>query len=156
VPVVSATPAAKPAAKATARPGPAEKPGKPSGPRLSTLLSEFKKDLATEGRPDGSPDGDAATPGEGDEYLAQVRQLLRQNYRLPTTISERERQFLTGTVVLYIEADGRISRSEVTKRSGNAAFDEALERAVREVRLPPPPPERRQLYRNGVNFEFKI
>lgn len=147
---------ARPTPKAAAQPGPAERPGKPAGARLAGVLSDMRQELQA-GRADGAADGDAAEAGEGDEYLAVVVRQLRQGYRLPTTIGERERLFLTGTVVLHIEPDGRVSRYELTRRSGNPAFDEALERAVRETRFPPPPPALRDLYRRGgLEVLFKI
>jgi len=146
----------RPAPKAEAKPGPAERPGKPAGARLAGVLSELKQELQA-GRADGAADGDATEAGEGDEYLGLVVRQLRQGYRLPSTIGDRERLFLTGTVVLHIEPDGRVSRYELVKRSGNPAFDEALERAVRETRLPPPPPALRDLYRRGgLEVLFKI
>jgi colicin import membrane protein/protein TonB len=149
-------PARAPVPKAAAKPGPAERPGKPGGARLASVLSELKQELQA-GRADGSPDGDASEAGEGDQYLALVVHQLRQGYRLPSTIGEKERLFLTGTVVLHVEPDGRVSRYELVKRSGNPAFDDALERAVRETRLPPPPPALRDLYRRtGLEVVFKI
>jgi colicin import membrane protein/protein TonB len=154
---VPAEKAPRPAApRAAAAPGPTERAGKAAGARLASVLSELKQELQA-GRPDGAPDGDASEAGEGDQYLALVVRQLRQGYRLPATIGERERLFLTGTVVLYIEPDGRISRYELVKRSGNPAFDDALERDVRETRLPPPPPAMRDLYRRtGLEVLFKI
>jgi len=159
-PKAVAVPAQKPAApappRAAARPGPADKAGKPAGARLASVLSELKQELQA-GRPDGAAAGDASEAGEGDEYLGLVVHQLRLGYRLPSTLGERERLFLSGTVVLHIEPDGRISRYELTRRSGNPAFDEALERTVRETRLPPPPPALRDLYRRtGLEVLFKI
>lgn len=152
VPAARAEP--KPAAPRPAAAGPA-RAGPASGSRLASVLSEVRQELSA-GSPDGDPLGDSAE-GEGDQYLAAVRLQLRQNYRLPATISEKERLHLTGTVVLYVEADGRISRYEITKRSTNPSFDEALERAVRQTRLPPPPPDRREAYRRqGVEVDFRI
>jgi len=152
VPAARAEP--KPASPKPAAAGPA-RAGPTAGSRLSNVLSEVRQELQT-GSPDGDPLGDSAV-GEGDQYLAAVRLQLRQNYRLPATISEKERLHLTGTVVLYVEADGRISRYEITKHSTNPSFDEALERAVRQTRLPPPPPDRREAYRRqGVEVDFRI
>lgn len=151
-----AVPSEQPSPRAAAKPGPAVKPGTPGGARLASVLSDMKQELQA-GRADGAADGDASEAGEGDEYLALVVRQLRQGYRLPSTIGDRERLFLTGTLVLHIEADGRVSRYVLTRRSGNPAFDEALERAVRETRLPPPPPPLRDLYRRtGLEVLFKI
>jgi colicin import membrane protein/protein TonB len=145
----------KPAPPAAARPAAAAKPGRPAGSRLSSVVSELRHELQA-GSPDGDPSGDAAQ-AEGDQYQALVVQALRQNYRLPSTISDRERLFLHGTLILFIEPDGRILRYEFTTRSGNPVFDDALERAVRETHLPPPPtPDREGYRRRGLEVDFKI
>jgi colicin import membrane protein/protein TonB len=164
-PVAPAPTPAAPAAKAgpTARPVPAtkaapkqaaEKAGG-SGRRLGSLLAGMKQELAA-GSPEGDPLGDSSE-AVGDQYLAQVVRALRQNYRVPSTIGEKERLYLQGTIVLFIEPDGRVLRHEFATRSGNPTFDEALERAVRDTRLPAPPSEAREAYRRrGLQVDFKI
>jgi len=141
--------APKPAAHA----GP-DRTGAPSGARLKSVLSEMRQELQA-GSPEGDPLGDASE-AEGDQYQALVVRALRQNYRLPSTLSDKERLFLTGTLVLHVDGDGRIISHEFEQRSGNAAFDEALERAVRDTRLPPPPAPQRDAWRRGVHVQFKI
>jgi colicin import membrane protein len=162
-PVAAPAPAPRPgpAARAVATPRPtasppAERAGGPrSGRRLSSVLSGMKQELAA-GSPDGDPLGDSSE-AVGDQYLAQVVRALRRNYRVPSTIGEKERLFLQGTIVLFIEPDGRVLRHEFVKRSGNPVFDEALERAVRDIRLPPPPDDAREAYRRrGLQVDFKI
>jgi colicin import membrane protein len=96
------------------------------------------------GDPEGDPLGDASEAAAGDRYLALVERALRESYVLPATISERDRLHLRATVVLIIDAEGRIVRHTFESRSGNDAFDAALERAVSDARLPPPPEELRQ------------
>jgi colicin import membrane protein/protein TonB len=109
------------------------------------------------GDPSGVPQGDATDASEGDRYLGLVTQALQSSYRLPATLSEQERVYLHATVVLTIEPDGRVSSFRFERRSGNASFDQALEHAVRESRLPPPPPELRQRYRTiGLGVNFKV
>ncbi len=173
VPVPAPAPAA-PAQKAVALPSPKVAP-KPSPPRpasattggkgtdaLSRAMDRVRKDdkLASKerwGDPSGVPQGDATDASEGDVYLGLVTQALQSSYRLPATLSEQERLYLHATVVLTIEPDGRVSSFRFEKRSGNAAFDQALEHAVRESRLPPPPPELRQRYRTiGLGVNFKV
>ena len=124
-------------------------------------VPEVGKEKALEreawGDPAGSPEGDASDASEGDRYLGLVTQALQSSYRLPATISEQERLHLQAIVVITIEPDGRVASFRFEKRSGNAAFDQALERAVRESRLPPPPPELRQRYRTvGLGVNFKV
>jgi colicin import membrane protein len=146
-------PAAKPA------PGARSAPGATGTSSLANVLSRVRKqvDDTRWGDPQGDPNGVASEGTEGDRYLALVTAALQGNYHLPATISEKERLYLKATVVLYLEPDGRIARWQFASRSGNAAFDDALERAIRDTRLPPPPPESRERYRKvgiGVNFHI--
>jgi colicin import membrane protein/protein TonB len=109
------------------------------------------------GSPDGDPAGDAERAEEGDRYLALIDRELRANYRVPATISDRERIQLQAIVVLFVEPDGKVSRWRFESRSGNGAFDDALERTLRQLRLPPPPDAQRELLRRtGVAVNFKI
>ena len=140
------------------RPGPA--PARPDP--LAAAMDRVRREQALGsppryGDPTGSPEGEASDAEEGDRYLALVTQALKANYRLPTTLSERDRSYLKATIVLSIEPDGRISGFRFEQRSGNASFDEALERSIRQTRLPPPPPDMRDRYRSvglGVHFHM--
>src|SRR5512137_2582600 len=163
---------APPAPPAKAVPSPTAQP-KPAAPKpasavpgkgtdaLSRALDRVRRDksLVPEkwGDPGGVADGEATGGTEGDRYLGLVTQALQSSYRLPATISEQERLYLRATVVLTIEPDGRVSAFRFEKKSGNAAFDAALERAVRDARLPPPPAEMRQRYRTtGLGVTFRV
>jgi colicin import membrane protein/protein TonB len=119
---------------------------------LASVMSRMRSEKAGEdpiyGDPSGDPMGDAEEASAGDQYLALVERALRESYTLPSTISERDRMYLKATVVLYVDDDGKVLRYAFETRSGNAAFDSALERAIRAARLPPPPPELRRKYRS--------
>ncbi len=149
---------AKPAPTVTKQtPPPAVKPA--GGSPLASVMSKMQKEVARErwGDPNGDPAGDSSEGSEGDRYLALVHGALQSAYRLPSTISERERMFLKATVVLYVEPDGKVTNWRFESRSGNDAYDGALERAIRQVRLPPPPAELRERFRRGgvgVNFHL--
>lgn len=160
-PLAPSAPAAKPAPKAlAAKPPPAAAPARGTGTSLASVLSRVRDDVQREkryGSPDGDPAGDSDTASEGDRYLALVQRALKASYRIPATISERDRLHLKGTVVVFIEGDGRIARWRIEKPSGNGAFDDALERTLRETRLPPPPDAMRERYRSvGVQVLFQI
>jgi colicin import membrane protein len=137
---------AKPAAAApkVARAEPQQRPG---GGGLASALSRISKEQKVYGSPDGDARGDADEGEAGDQYLALVTRALQETYNLPATISDKERLHLRATVVLFIEPDGRIARHQFESRSGNPMFDSALERAIRDARLPPPPAEMRARYR---------
>ena len=108
------------------------------------------------GDPQGDPLGDSSEAGEGDQYLALVVRSLRESYVLPSTISERDRVHLKATVILYLEADGQVLRYAFESKSGNGAFDAALERAIRAARIPPPPSELRKKYRDeGLGVVYR-
>jgi colicin import membrane protein/protein TonB len=163
-----AVPVATPAPPKPAAPAPGAKPpkpaapsaeGKPGGTSLASILSRVQRqvDETRYGAPDGDPSGDSDSGSEGDRYLALVVRELKASYRVPATISERERLYLKGTIVLFIEPDGRLARWRFEARSGNGAFDEALERTLRQTRLPPPPAAMRELYRStGLQVIFQI
>jgi colicin import membrane protein/protein TonB len=155
-PAAAAAPPA-PGGKAPAAPGTAgTAPG--TGRSLSDVLSRVRKQVDEErwGSPEGDPMGLAIEGEAGDRYLALVDRALRDVYELPPTIPERDRLHLRAKVVLFVEPDGSIVRWKFESRSGSAAFDDALERAIRRARLPPPPPEARDLFRRtGVVVLFK-
>jgi colicin import membrane protein/protein TonB len=165
-PVAAPAPAEPSKAPRPAAPAPGAAPAKPapsstgkSGTTLASVLSRVQRDAEQErwGAPDGDPLGDSETGSEGDRYLALVRRELEANYVLPKTISQAESLHLKATVILLLDASGRISGHAFERRSGNAAYDAALERAIQAARLPPPPPALRERYRTqglGVNFHL--
>jgi colicin import membrane protein len=158
----AATPAklAAPAPRAPPRPpAPSPAAGKPGGTSLASILSKVQRQADDQrwGDPSGDPSGNSETGTEGDRYLALVQSALQSAYVVPATISERERLYLKATVVLLIEPNGKILDFRFEARSGNPAYDAALERAIRAVRLPPPPPDVREQFRRsgfGVNFHL--
>ncbi len=167
-----AAPAA-PSKKAPSEPSreesrPSERPATPerSEPDLDGAIERFlgsdpdarPDDGPIFGSPDGDPYGDAAVATEGDRYLALVTRRLRENYRVPSIIGERDRLHLNATIVIYVGHDGRILRQEIERPSGNRHFDAALQAAVNASDpLPPPPPGWAERFRReglGVNFRL--
>ncbi|MFA6033178.1 MAG: energy transducer TonB [Myxococcota bacterium] len=110
------------------------------------------------GSPEGSPEGDATEASDGDVYLTQVFNYVRNNYTVPSIISESERKSLKATIIIYLEEDGRLRETTFEKRSGNVHFDNALESAVKKASpFPPPPKDRRRQYRDqGIGLNFSI
>jgi outer membrane biosynthesis protein TonB len=114
-----------------------------------------KPDPERAGEETGSVEGTAATAEEGEKYFGEVEDAIHQNYVVPSVISERERMYLSATVVIYIARDGSIVKHVMTKPSGNSFIDQALVLALQRTRLPPPPPELAKLVREGVEINFK-
>ena len=118
--------------------------------------SDEKPDEERAGQKTGSPQGTAESSEAGDAYFTAVHDAILEHYVVPSVISERERLYLSATVVAYIGKEGNILKHELQKKSGNLFFDQALETAIQRARLPPPPPElARQLRDGGVVLNFK-
>lgn len=152
------TPAAAPATQAAA---PRDAKQDPKA-KLDDIMKRFQtgaiagpaEDLP--GQLDGHAEGDSDR-AEGEAYYALLEKRVKDQWKLPATISDRERMFLNATVRIYIESNGRIARSEIVTGSGNGVFDSALESAVQRASPVPPPPEHlvRLLQREGVDLNFK-
>ncbi len=150
---------AKPAASQAAAPRDAKQDTKA---KLDDIMKRFQtgaiagpaEDLP--GQLDGHAEGDS-DHAQGEAYYALLERRVKDQYKLPSTISERERMFLNATVRIFIEPAGRISRFEIVKGSGNGTFDSALEAAVQRASPVPPPPEHlaRTLAREGIDLNFK-
>ena len=105
--------------------------------------------------PDRRAHDQRCTAEEGDLYFAKVQAEILSHYTIPSIISERERMALKAVVVAWIAPDGKLVRYQFDRRSGNAQFDSALERAIKASRIPAPPPERARAIRDeGVALEF--
>jgi len=115
-----------------------------------------KPDPERAGQETGSPSGTAANAEEGEKYFGEVEDRIHANYVVPSVISERERLYLSATVVIYIGRDGTIVKHVMTKPSGNSFIDQALVLAIQRTRLPAPPPELARMVRDeGLEINFK-
>ncbi|HSN81019.1 MAG TPA: TonB family protein [Polyangiales bacterium] len=105
-------------------------------------ISELTKGPELEGDPEGIVEGTKATGSEEDIYLGKLYSYFRRGWQVPTLISQEELQKLTCVVELSITEDGRVGGYEVTRSSGNEAFDESVRRRINQAegaKLPTPP-----------------
>ena len=115
-----------------------------------------EQDPERAGSATGSVEGTATTAEEGDAYFTAVHDAILEHYVVPSVISERERLYLSATVIAWIGPDGKILRHEFQKKSGNGFFDQALELAIQKTTLPPPPPDLARVMRDtGVALNFR-
>jgi colicin import membrane protein len=127
-----------------------------AGKASSEPKSREPPDPERAGSEKGSAQGTSATAEEGDEYATAVHDAILENYVVPSVISERERLYLTATVLAYIGPQGQILKHEIEKKSGNTVFDQALELAIQRTKLPPPPQAMaRELRDSGIELNFK-
>jgi outer membrane biosynthesis protein TonB len=113
-------------------------------------------DAERAGEKTGSPEGTAESSEAGDAYFTAVHDAILEAYLVPSVISERERLYLSASVLAYIGKEGNILKHEFQKRSGNLFFEQDLETAIQRAKLPPPPAElAKQLRDGGVVLNFK-
>ncbi len=131
-----------------AKAAPKEAP-RPDDPKISkdlkNALDRAKKleALATEEDDEGALNGSklgTSNKAIGDQYLAQVKGTLQQNYNLPAGITID--QIKTPPEILFhILPDGTLSGIKLTQSSGNSFVDDACVGAAKLTgKVPPPPP----------------
>jgi TonB family protein len=127
---------------------PAEAP-KPEDPKISKDLKralERARKLEALAAPDEPDEGalngsklGTANQALGDQYLAEITGLLRQNYNLPAGMAPD--QIATPPEIKFtIGADGSLSNIKLTKSSGNPLVDDSCVTAAQLTRKVPPPP----------------
>jgi TonB family protein len=105
-------------------------------------ISDLRKGPELEGHEEGIVEGTKATGDEKDLYLGKLYTYFRRGWQVPTLISDAELQKLTCVIELSITEDGRVGDYEVTRPSGNEAFDDSVRRRVNQAQgadLPDPP-----------------
>ncbi|UCH30498.1 MAG: cell envelope integrity protein TolA [Myxococcales bacterium] len=105
-------------------------------------ISDLRKGPELEGHEEGIIEGTKATGDEKDLYLGKLYSYFRRGWQVPTLIPADELQKLTCVVELSITEDGRIGDYEVTRSSGNEAFDDSVRRRLSQAEgaeLPTPP-----------------
>jgi TonB family protein len=130
-------PKTRPPRQTTTRPAPTR-----SAPRLDT---RFSVDVSDAIRSPGSLSGssDAARTAV-NIYVAGLNDLLKEAWNNPQLA-------LTTVVEFDVAPSGRISNVRITSKSGNAAFDESVLAAFRQVPSGGPTPEGRAL---ELRFRF--
>ncbi len=131
-----------------AKPAPPEAP-RPTDPLISKDLkralerAQKLEALAVPEEPDeGSLTGSkigTSNHEAGDQYLAQVKGTLLQNYALPAGIAP-EQIAKPPTIRMKIGADGTLTEIKLSKTSGNSFVDDACVNAAQVTHKVPPPP----------------
>ncbi len=132
--------------------------------KLLSSISKVKKMMDSRdntppvGDPNGSPYGDSTEGQQGDIYLTEIYNRIRANYVIPDIINEKQRKDLRAIVIIYIDAAGKVIKTEFEKKSGNTHFDNALLNAIKKSSpFKSPPKERAKEYRTvGIGINFSI
>ena len=105
-------------------------------------ISDLTKGPELEGDPDGIVEGTKASGTEEEIYLGKLYSYFRRGWQVPTLISDDELAKLACVLELSITSDGRVGEYEITRSSGNEAFDESVRRRMSQAegaKLPAPP-----------------
>ena len=128
---------------------------------FSDALSRLKKSSAEapEGHADGVVDGEVSSLAEsliGNRYVTEIYKCVKDRYAIEGIPPERIRG-KSATVFLRVLADGTFFDVKVEKLAGVAAFDRAVDKAIRRCgKVSPPPKEILDRIRtDGIEFEFK-
>lgn len=119
--------------------------------------SEKKSNQLVKGNqlsPGTSLSGDARESAEA-HYFDLVRDRLQENWSLPTWIA---RQDFSAQIQIYIDKQGNLRNFKFIKTSGNAQFDDAIKRTLKESQPFAAPPRELQthLLLDGITVGFPL
>jgi TonB family protein len=108
-----------------------------------------------EGLETGSVRGTSNVQTEGDPYASMIRDMIREHWNVPQGMSVGEVINLETRIRIQLAEDGTLLDPKVTKSSGNQLYDDTCVQAIQATRkVPPPPADKRALYRRGIVFPF--
>ncbi len=95
--------------------------------------------------------GDVAT--EGEAYVGKTTMHMKRYWNIPAWMQASK---LKAKVLIRIAPDGRLLKYEFVKKSGNASYDQEVERAIAASNPLPAPPAtlRREVMERGILCEF--
>jgi TonB family protein len=137
------------------------KPGVKPGPQLdfSGIKSALNSAATGSGSASGTSSGSASGTGSGSGggvyspfagYYDSVKQQMYAVWQQPAGAPIG----LTATATIQIERNGTVSSKSLTRRSGNAPFDQSVQNALNAtVQLPVPPPD---LPSRTIEIEFVL
>lgn len=162
-PDVKLAPAAAEAPTTSERPQPAMNALEraKSTSRVSSALDRLRRtaESTPEGDPEGVEDGevtDLSMAIAGNKYATEIYRCIKRHYSIEGIDKQKvgDRQ---ASVLVKIHPDGRLFDAKLAKRSGLAAFDRAVEKAVKGCGKVSKPPEllREAVGKDGIEIVFK-
>ena len=152
---------------AASKPVPPEPKAPPSMVDYTKLMNNALRELQRQesrtskekpqGSPNGVAEGDSLVAEVGNAYYTEIYKSVKARYTLPELIDERERMFLTATVVITVDRNGKLKQLWFQQSSGNKLFDSAIEGAIRQAApFTPPPRELADKYATeGIGLIFR-
>jgi colicin import membrane protein len=93
-----------------------------------------------------------ARASEVDAYKRRIHDKIRGRANVPDTVTGNPEV----TVLIHILPGGEVLDIEITKRSGNPAYDAAIERAIRSAQPLPVPPANSELFPQFRDLRLNI
>lgn len=152
----------KPSPSQPLQPKPKPKPA-PKHDLTKDLFAQFDKTKPVTkpdklaGAADGDVNGDSDTADESERYFGILSSRIKRNYDVSSAIADAERVRLQATIIIYVDAQGDVIKTEWQQKSGNALFDSAVASAVQKAGPFPPPPQflADDLRKAGVALKFR-
>ncbi len=139
----------------------AAKPSAKSAPPIdySGLRNALNSAAAGSGSASGAGSGSASGTGSGSGggmyspfagYYDSVEKAVKENWQQPSGVPIGT----TAIATIRVERSGMVSMKSITRRSGNALFDQSVQNALNATtQLPPPPAD---LPSNTIEIEFVL
>jgi TonB family protein len=105
------------------------------------------------GVPWGSTQGTPGVFSKLDDYYSLIWAQVKKEWALPENLRDVNTD-LEATVVIVLEKDGKLQKSWIEKRSGNALYDQRAMRAV--AKAGPFPPIPRELGENTLEIAIRF
>lgn len=88
-----------------------------------------------------------------EEYFDKIKAHVRRNWNLPQWLANKS---LSAEVIVYLDENGYVVRTEVARTSGNTVFDDTTLAAIKSSSPFPEPPSRLKsaLSSGGIQFKF--
>ncbi|MBI5510656.1 MAG: TonB C-terminal domain-containing protein [Deltaproteobacteria bacterium] len=152
------------AAAASDKASPKSPSGKDGGEKqsLTDALSRLKRSSSAdepEGHADGVVDGEVSSLAEalvGNRYTTEIYKCVKANYAIEGIPPEKIKG-KSAMIFIRVQGDGTFFDIKLETGSGLAAFDRAVEKAIKRCgRVSPPPKEILERVReDGIEFEFR-
>ncbi len=127
-------------------------------------INDIKKDARAEKSDEGSKDGakdgdvvDSAFAVKGNMYIRQLNKLIRQNWKIPSIISEASLKGLNTEIFFRITFNGEVYDISVISSSGNKVFDSSVIEAIKKTTKVPLPDDKKLkkfVLKEGLQWNF--
>ncbi len=123
---------------------------------LNEAISRIENRVKSGSEPAGPPGGPQTGIAE-QIYRVEVETLIKENWAYPAAFMDPEkRKELEALVIMKVSRDGGILDFRFEKKSGNAGFDESVQKAIERSNPLPPFPEGYMKTYDEIEINFNL